>query len=185
MRRSTYPLPSLLGKQSSPSKKPPRARGRPVLGTMRPQAAVIGLPDQLLYPMQKRQEEVGVKIRILALHDARRCARGQRRCPPTDCGSGVRLAVRRAVELHEHQVPDLEEASRLGRRSRTPRSGSPRHRQPDATHSIRGRRRSRCRDRRAGVSHLPEVVLVPQAVDPVVGQTPATSRQSARASSSV
>ena len=65
-------------------------------------------------------------------------------------------AVGRLVVLHEDQVPELHEAlaGRVGQRAALGAEGGP-----------RSMCSSRARAARAGVAHLPEVVLVAEALD--------------------
>ena len=71
-------------------------------------------------------------------------------------GSGEQLAVGLRVELHEHEVPDLEVAVFALRRSAAGAELG-----AEVVEDLRGRAA------RAGVAHRPEVVGVAQALDPL------------------
>jgi hypothetical protein len=132
--------------------------------------AVVRFADQAAHPLDQRQEEVSVEIVVLALHDRR---------DPLEPRAGVhgRLRERRqgavggAIVLHEDQVPDLEEATFLGQALEL----FLRHLPGRDIASTLGPRQVHV-DLGAGpagpgVAHLPEIVLVTQAVDLVIGQS--------------
>ena len=108
-------------------------------------------PDQVL-------EEIDLVVRVLALEHRRE---------PLDSHARVHRRLRErmhrsrlvAVELHEHEIPDLDVAVAVLVR----RSGRPAR---DAGAVVVEDLRARAA--RAGVGHLPEVVLVAEAVDPRV-----------------
>ena len=142
------------------------AIGRAVL-----RVAIVRHADQLTDAIDQRLEDVGMEVVVLALHH---------RCDPLESRARVhgRLrqrregAVSRAVELHEDEVPDLEEPAflgeplelRLGDDFVRLSAGPPLR--PLEIHIDLTTRPARPR-----VAHLPEVVLVPQPVDAVVGET--------------
>ena len=72
-------------------------------------APVIGAADQLTNAIDQRQEHVGVKIVVLALHDG-----GDSLQPRTRVHRRLRQrserAIGRAVVLHEDEIPDLQES---------------------------------------------------------------------------
>jgi hypothetical protein len=121
--------------------------------------------------VEEGPEEVGVEVRVLALHH-----RGDPLEPRPGVHRGLREggegAVGRAVELHKDKVPDLEEPPLLGQplelflrhRRVRPSAGAP-VRLPVQVHVDLG-----ARPAGAGVAHLPEVVLVAEAVDAGVGE---------------
>ena len=124
------------------------------------------LAGQLAHPRDERREQVGLPAGELALHD-----RGD--ALQTHAGVDGRPRQRRhapagvAVELHEHEVPDLEPAVAL--------AGRPLARPPGR---LLGARQVvalvemdlRAGAARPGVAHRPEVVLLAQAQDAVVLQ---------------
>jgi hypothetical protein len=152
--------------------------------------AIVGLPDDRFGPRDERQKEVGVEVRLLALHD-----RGDPLQPRAGVHRGRGQRHQRSaglpVVLHENEVPDLQEAPGLrglhelvegmdviGRTSRS-RGDIPRRRAPcvrsDRRSGMFPRRRLAkihvdlaARPARPRLGHLPEVVLVAQAVDPLV-----------------
>ena len=119
-------------------------------------------PHHLGHPFQQRQEQIGVIVAFNPLHHGREPFQPQ---PRVDAGRRQRglLARRIPVELHEHQVPELQKLARLAP-SLEFRLG--RHRPPLLTgpHVVVDLRAGTTRTR---VGHLPEVVLVPQPVDPL------------------
>src|SRR5262249_5899648 len=112
----------------------------------------------------------GVEVVVFALHDSR---------DALETGAGVdrgsrqrrQRAIRRLVELHEHQVPDLEKTALLREalefQLRDHLIGAikavalPFEIDIDLAGGPAG----------TGVAHLPEVVLVTQAINPMVRQT--------------
>ncbi len=129
-------------------------------------SAIVRPADQCRDPFEEGEEEIGVEVGLFALQD---------RSDPLEAGAGVhrRLGKRiqgpvgAAVELHEHEVPDFEELTRLGLllelRTRQPCPAAPRPRGPTDIHVD-----LRARTARPRVAHLPEVVLVAQSEEPVV-----------------
>ena len=92
----------------------------------------VGLPEQFAGPVDDGPHQVGIVVRKLALHARPPCAPDPCRCRWTG-GQRRQLAGRIAIELHEHQVPDFDEAPAGSSRERSPgpgfgaedRSGSP------------------------------------------------------------
>ena len=129
--------------------------------------------------MNQRQEEIGVKIRILTLHH---------RGDALEAGAGIdrrarqrgQLPVGRAIELHEHQIPDLEEASCLGLFFELRLGDHGGARSPVGLIPLEVDVDLRAGTARTSVPHLPEVVLVPQTIDPVIGKPGDLAPQRAR-----
>ena len=126
----------------------------PVFGRPR-----IREPESVLRRFDDREEEVRVVVRPHALQQRRDPLESR---PRIDRGCGERRVrpVRRAVELHEDEIPELDDRVRLARRLEL--------RVGDAVVAVRaqvvvqlGAGAARTR-----VAHLPEVVLVPHAPDP-------------------
>ena len=124
---------------------------------------------------QDRLEQIGVVVGIDSLQHRRNSLQAGTRIDRR-IGQRIELAVRRAVELHEDQVPDLQVTAVLA-------ALSPRHRgqlgvsiDEDLTAGAA----------RPGLAHRPEVVLRVRSVDDPLGGRPADSvpQSSARASSS-
>ena len=115
-------------------------------------------PEPLLRRFDDREEEVRVVVRSHALKQRRDPLESGAR---VDRGRGERRvrAVRRAVELHEHEVPELDDLVRLARRLEL--------RVGDAVVALRPQVvvQFRAGAARTRVAHLPEVVLVPHAPD--------------------
>ena len=132
-------------------------------------AAVVWLPDQRFDSLEEGEEEVGVEVRVLALQHCR---------DPLEPGAGIDRGLRqgrerpvgRPVELHEDEVPDLEEASFLGQPLELFLGND--FLRPCATAPLRLPLEVdvdlAAGPARTGVPHLPEVVLVRQPVDPVI-----------------
>ncbi len=120
-------------------------------------ADAIRLAGHRLGGLDQRQHEVGLPHRVDAL---------QQRQDPLEPGPRVdrRLgqcrarAVGRLVELHEHQVPELHEAIALRVVERAA-VGPERRAAIDVDLGAR--------PARAGVAHLPEIVLVAESLDPL------------------
>ena len=110
-------------------------------------------------PIDQRSHEIGLPHRLHALEKAE---------DPLEAGARVdrRLrqrcssAIFRLVELHEHEVPELEKSSLSGRIERTA-FGSVLRAAVDVDLAAR--------TTRAGRTHLPEVVLVAQPLDARLG----------------
>ena len=139
-------------------------------------AARIGPSHQGRHALEQRHEQVGVEVVVLAL---------QHRRDPLQASPGVhgwfrqrrQGAIGRPIELHEHQVPDLEEPPglrlRLELRLRQDwRGGSL---PPLEVHVDLGTGAAGSR-----LAHLPEIVLVAQPEDPAVGQGAGALPQLAR-----
>src|SRR6266511_793724 len=148
----------------------------PVGGTALP--AIVLLPDHLDRPRDDRREEIGVEVRPDALHH-----RGDafQPGPRVHRGGGERGAgpVRLQVVLHEHQIPDLEQLSRLAQLGELIETEFPlalsRLPFPANIDEDLG-----ARSRRARLPHLPEVVRVAQAKDARVGDPGDRAPQPAR-----
>ena len=122
---------------------------------------VVTPPHHLGHPFQQRHEQVRVVVAPHPLHHRRESLQPQ---PGVDtrCRQRPLLPRRIPVELHEHQVPELQKLPRL----------------PPPLELLRARHRSpflsrpqvimnlRARPAWPRIGHLPEVVLVPQPVDP-------------------
>ena len=129
-------------------------------------------------------EEIGVKIVAGLL---------QHRRDPLQPGTGIDrgLGQRRErpvggpVELHEDEVPDLEELARPRRSSSNSAWDMSVRRSVGPSVRLEVDVDLRARAARPGVAHLPEIVLVAEAVDPAVGQARDGSARASRASSSV
>ena len=144
----------------------PRVVGEhPVGRALRP--TVVVAPHDFDGALDDRREQVRVEVGGHALHD-----RGDalQTGPRVHGGSGERGAgpVGLKIELHEHEVPDLEQIARLAERHElvevqlpfpAPRFPLPAGVNVDL----------RARPRGSGVAHLPEVVFVPQTEDAPVG----------------
>ena len=159
---------------------PPLVRGRDLVRHQeRRRARVVGdhahghvvllpgavrLPAPALDVGDERPEEIRVEVRGLPLDDGGDPLEAH---ASVDRGLGERREPARgvAVELHEHEVPDLEPPVALARGPEAPAPGR-----------LLGAREMVALvevDLRAGpagprVSHRPEVVLLPQAQDPVL-----------------
>ncbi len=139
--------------------------------------AVVGLAHHLDGVRDDRLKAVGVIIGRHALHDGRDafqpCSGIDGRSREHGAGS-----VRLLIELHEHQVPDLEELTFLAEAYElfepelfTPCSVLP---APDVHQDLR------TRPARPGIPHLPEVVLVTEPEDACVGDAGDLAPQPAR-----
>ena len=138
------------------------------------------LPDVRLDGRDQRQEQVGVKVVRDALQDRRDALEPHARVHARPRQRHVG-AVRLLVELHEHEVPELQKAARLGafhkrieRELRAILLG-PLARGARRKAILRGDGREVNVDLAAraagpGVGHLPEVVGGAEAVDPRVRQ---------------
>ena len=115
-------------------------------------------PEPLLRRFDDREEEVRVVVRSHALQQRRDALESRAR---VDRGRGERRvrAVGRAVELHEDEIPELDDRVRLARRLEL--------RVGDAVVAVRPQVvvQLRAGSARTRVAHLPEVVLVPHAPD--------------------
>ena len=126
--------------------------------------AAVRLARQRGDAIDQRAQQVGVVVRELALHDRGDAlephAGVDRRPRQGRPGSG-----RVAVELHEHEIPDLEPAVTLASRAETLPAGRLfRARQVIALMEVD----LRARTAGAVIAHGPEVVLLAEAQDPVV-----------------
>jgi hypothetical protein len=113
----------------------------------------IATTDDLLSSSDDRQEQVGVVVGPCPLHD-----RGDslQACPGVDGRSRERrIASGRSLELHEHEVPYLHE--RVGLAERVERLGREVRGRPGRPEVVVNLRAGSAR---AGLTHLPEVVLV-------------------------
>ena len=136
--------------------------GAPVVGqhAHRPIHARVGAvsaPGCLLGPGDERPEAIGLEDRLLALQDGGQALEPR---PGVDVlrGQGAERPVCRAVVLHEHEVPILQEAVRAGDRSALgAESGSAVEVQLGVGAA------------RPGGARLPEVVLLPQALNAIPG----------------
>jgi hypothetical protein len=126
----------------------------------------VGLAAQRLDPRDQGPEQIGVVVRLLAL---------QHRGHPLEPHAGVdrrlrqrrHLAARVAIELHEHEVPDLEPAVAVaGRALADPSRLLLRARQVVTLVEVH----LRAGPAGAGVAHGPEVVLLAQAQDAVLAE---------------
>ena len=136
-------------------------------------------PDSLLHGRNQRREEIGVEVVADTLHHGRDALESRTSIHARRRQWDVR-AIGLPVELHEHEIPDLDEPSGLSpfdeRVERKLRQVGPR---PLAARTIRKRpvaRRRReidenlgARPARPRVGHLPEVVLRAQPVDAALG----------------
>ena len=117
----------------------------------------VGGPRATSDRMQDRQEEIGVVVAALALEDRRDSLEPH---PRIDRRGGKRHegAVGLLIELHEHQVPDLDVAPRVvfGRRNAVDRGQVGAEIEVDFAARTAGAR----------IPHSPEVFLFAQAQDP-------------------
>ncbi len=119
----------------------------------------VGDPGDLLRGCDERPHHVGVPHRLGALEDGETAlepgagvdARG---------GQGHELAVGPLVELHEHEVPDLDEPVLVDRRTTAGPVGG-----AEVPEDLG------VRAARTGVGHAPEVGVVAQALDPLGRET--------------
>src|SRR4029453_5970172 len=129
-------------------------------------AGAVALAGQLAHPRDQRGEQVRLPARELALHH-----RGDALEP--HAGVDGRLGQRRhapagvAVELHENQVPELQPPVALaGRALAGPARFHLRARQMVALVEVD----LRARAARPRVAHGPEVVLLTQPQDALIGE---------------
>ena len=139
--------------------------GQHAVGRAR-RTAVVGPPNDLDCLRDDRLEHVGVVIGRDTLHHRRDAleagARIDRRLRER-----VTLAVGLLVELHEDEIPDLEELPLLAQRDELVHAGgtlppSPVPLPPSVDQNLGAR------SARSGIAHLPEVVLVAQAKNAAV-----------------
>ena len=123
---------------------------------------LVRTPREFGHPVQQGQEQVGVVVgsdplehRGQALQARARVDAGGRKRPQVPLGT--------PVELHEDQVPELQELASLAARLELGRVGR------RSAFRLRAQVVVDLRTRAAGsgVGHLPEVVLVAQPVDPL------------------
>src|ERR1019366_9110060 len=122
--------------------------------------------DQRLDLGDEWHEQVGVEVVVLPLHNGG---------DPFEPGAGIHARLRqrrqrtvcRTVKLHEDEIPDLEEAASLGLRLELPLRELDRFApwRPLEVDKDLGTRAAR-----SGIAHLPEVVLVAEAVDTIRGK---------------
>ena len=102
--------PSVVGLHAVGGEEDERA---PMIGDDAQRAVVLGSraiggAGEGREGIEDRAEEIGLEDGVFAPAAPSRAARGPCRCRCCGCFSGVRLPSVSWIELHEHEVPDLE-----------------------------------------------------------------------------
>ncbi len=139
-------------------------RQHPVRGAGTLHGPGIGPADQRPDLVEQGEKQVGMEIVVGPL---------EHRGNPFETGAGVDRRPRqrgegpvgRTIVLHEHEIPDLQKPARLGVAFEILPCDGPGAGPGEVDVDLRAGAAG------PGVGHLPEIVLVAQPVDPVVGQS--------------